>query len=120
MIAAMAKARPNPVRLIRTPGRHRNRVVAVVEGEWVVPVCSFEFVFSSRETIEVYLRWFENYATAHRRQHDIIERHPGERNDIAKLPARLFKASNRPKVIKALRDALREFDRREAAGARGR
>lgn len=107
MIAAMAKPRQKTVRLGRAAGSHRKPVVAVVEGEWVVPVCSFEFVFSRRETIEVYLRWFENYATAHRWQRDVIERHPRERNDIAKLPARLFKANNRPRVIKALRETLR-------------
>jgi hypothetical protein len=102
------KIRRNPERVVPAPGRHRNPVVARVGGEWVVPVCSFEFVFKTADEIAVYLRWFENYGSAHRRQGDVIARPDFVRNRLAKLPARLFKASNRPKVIRALRAALAE------------
>src|SRR5712691_2504417 len=105
----MSKLWQIPVREVRVRGTHRNPVIYYVGGDWVISVCSFEFVFGGADHIKIYLRWFENYEKAHRRQYDIIERRPSIRNDIAKIPARLFKASNRPKVIRALRDALNEL-----------
>lgn len=105
----MPKIRQTPERTLRAPGAHRNPVIARAGDEWAVSVCSFEFVFARPDEIEIYLRWFENFGNAHRRQYDIIDRHPLVRGAIVKLPARLFKTSNRPRVIRALRELLHEY-----------
>jgi hypothetical protein len=102
----VSEVRRNPERVLRAPGAHRNPIVARGGREWVVSACSFDFVFEDADEIAVYLRWFERYATAHRRQRDVIDRPDFVRDRLAKLPARLFKTGNRPKVIRALREAL--------------
>jgi hypothetical protein len=93
---------------IRTyqPGRHKNPILSRVGGNLSVTVCGFEFEFVSEDQLRTYLEWFENYGKLHRRQFNVINVVPGWRNDIAKLPAHLFKTQNRRKVVKALRAAL--------------
>ena len=81
------------------------RVVAT-QAKLSVTVCGFEFSFHDRDEAAVYLRWFEDYAKQHRRQFDIINAKPSLRNQLVKLPAKLFKTQNRAKVIKALKAAV--------------
>jgi hypothetical protein len=102
----MARIGKTPRRAVRRPGVHRNPVVRWVGGDLSVIVCGFEFVFTSHEQARVYLEWFENYPKLHRRQFAIINQEFSLRNELAKLPAHLFKSQNRPKVIKAIRAAI--------------
>lgn len=101
----MARLSKTPVRPFRKPGRYRNSIIAWTGGDLCVSVCGFEFVFGDRREVAIYLKWFEQYAKKHRRQFDIIDAKPWMQKRLAKLPAHLFKAQNRPKVIKALRAA---------------
>jgi hypothetical protein len=80
-----------------------------------VSVCSFTFRFDSKEQLKRVLRFYEQKILPSSREPiSVVRQRGGDQSEaqrwFERLPLYLREEPKRVKVVKALRDALKEFD----------